>query len=121
MPQDICNCVECTEQRAEKAARNAVPTYTNVTGKGGKFVSRSGKKEATRVSSGEIKWYNRRFGYGFVRIGTVDLFFHHSAVVLEGFSSKTKLKGGLRVSVEYKGVQDKDVYKYRCMKVKITK
>lgn len=60
---------------------------------------------------GTVKWFNNAKGYGFIaREGEVDVFVHHSAIMMDGFRT---LNAGDRVSFEVvegpKGLQARNV------------
>lgn len=65
------------------------------------------------MEQGVVKWFNDTKGYGFiVRERGADVFFHHAAIISEGFRT---LNEGDRVSFEViegaKGLQAKGVVK----------
>lgn len=66
------------------------------------------------MSTGKVKWFNERKGYGFIEIeGGAEVFVHFSAIQGEGFKT---LKDGEEVSFEIsegsKGFQAKDVVRH---------
>jgi len=58
----------------------------------------TGPKENT-VSSGTVKWFNEKKGFGFISPdgGGEDLFVHHSKIEMQGYRT---LKEGQRVEFE---------------------
>ena len=56
-------------------------------------------KGENRVSTGTVKWFNERKGFGFIipEEGGDDLFFHHSEIQSEG---KASLNEGQKVEYE---------------------
>lgn len=66
------------------------------------------------MSTGKVKWFNERKGYGFIEIeGGAEVFVHFSSIQGEGFKT---LKDGEEVSFEIsegsKGFQAKDVVRH---------
>lgn len=62
------------------------------------FLGHSGPKEIN-VSSGTVKWFNEKKGFGFITPdeGGDDLFVHHTKIDMQGFRT---LKEGQRVEFE---------------------
>jgi len=56
-------------------------------------------KEAPKMATGTVKWFNDAKGFGFIEPdgGGADVFAHFSAIAMEGFKT---LKQGSRVSFE---------------------
>lgn len=120
MPEELCNCDQCQKDRAY-CGKGGPGSFRSFSGKkkvGLKKKSTDSKKLIRGIPA-TIEWYNRRLGYGFVFTGSVVMFFHHSTVNLRGFSPKTKLKKGQKVSVKYKIVKNKGISVYQATEVKI--
>jgi len=67
------------------------------------WVSR--KSEGQALARGEVKWFNRKKGFGFIRpdVGTRDVFVHVSALHQSNISS---LEDGQRVEFELTQLAD---------------
>ena len=51
------------------------------------------------MMQGEVKWFNKERGYGFIQSDTGDVFVHQSEILMDGFRSLDALD---RVSFEVK-------------------